>query len=336
MSLHLIENIEQAWPPAGWIDVHVAVALSGGADSVALLRGLVELRERHQGRGEVFAIHVNHHLRGDESDDDAAWCAELCRDLGVTLDVCHAEAASRRLDEGDGLESAARNERYRLLTELAEARGARYLATAHTYDDQIETVLFRLLRGTGLRGLAGIAPQRALTRSLTVIRPLLNCRRQEILAYLEELGQSYRTDNSNASREFMRNRIRNELLPLLRSEFSSNVDESIERLADQAGGVQSFIEGQAAQLLEISCEWNTAIGFALNTITLNTHPQLLIIETIRLAWRRAELPEQAMTHRWWRQLAELTAKGASTGVLNLPGNVRVERAGDVLVVNRVN
>jgi tRNA(Ile)-lysidine synthase len=132
----------------------------------------------------------------------------------------------------------------------------------------------------------------------------------------------------------MRNRIRNELLPLLRSEFRANVDDSIERLAEQAGEVRTLVESQAEHVMERSCEWTTAMGFALNTTTLNAYPPLLVIEALRLAWRRAEFPEQAMTYQWWRQLAELASRSASSSVLNLPGNVRAERTGEVLMIER--
>lgn len=330
----LVEKLSENWPPQAWQDVHLAVALSGGADSVALLRRLAELKRQHGGKGELIALHVNHQLRGKESDGDAQWCVEFCRSLEVACKVLEANVAERADADGDGLEAAARDERYRLLTEACERQGVRYLATAHSRDDNIETVLFRLLRGTGLRGLAGIATTRPLTHSLSVVRPLLSCSRAEIIEYLTVSGQDFRTDSSNASLEFTRNRIRNELLPMLRSEFNANVDESIERLAEQAGQLQSFMEGQASQLLEKSCEWTTDVGFALNTTTLNAYPPLLTVETLRLAWRRVGLPEQAMTHRLWGQLAGLVSGSASTGVLNMPGNIRAERAGDILVIER--
>jgi tRNA(Ile)-lysidine synthase len=330
----LVEKLAENWPADSWRDVHVAVALSGGADSVALLRGLEELKAEHGGKGELFVFHVNHQLRGAESDGDATWCVELCRSLEVPCEVLLAEVVERAAAKGDGLEAAAREERYRILTAACEQRGVRYLATAHTRDDNIETVLFRLLRGTGLRGLAGIAFSRPLTNSLSVVRPLLSSSRMEVIDYLASLGQDFRTDSSNASCDFTRNRIRNELLPMLRSEFSANVDESLERLAEQAGEVHTLLEQQASQLLESSCEWATTMGFALNTTTLNANLPLLITETLRLAWRRAGLPEQAMTHQWWCQLADLAAGIASTGVLNLPGNIRAERAGKQLVVER--
>jgi tRNA(Ile)-lysidine synthase len=332
--MDLGEKLNEGWPAEAWRDVHVAVALSGGADSVALLHGLAELKRQHDGKGKLLALHVNHQLRGAESDGDAAWCSELCRTLSLPCEVMRAEVAARADADGDGLEAAARQERYRLLTAACEQRGVRYLATAHTRDDNIETVLFRLLRGTGLRGLAGIASHRPLTNSLTVVRPLLACSRAEVVGFLRTLGQDFRTDSSNSSREFIRNRIRNELLPMLRREFSSNVDDAIERLAEQAGEVNEFLELAANKLLgEAQCQVSSG-AFQLNISAFGTRPSLVIREALRLAWRGAGLPEQAMTHQWWCQLAEFVKGNASNIVLNLPGNVRVERVGEVLVIER--
>jgi tRNA(Ile)-lysidine synthase len=323
-------------PPELWRDVHVGVALSGGPDSVALLRAARELKRQASGKGEVFALHVNHTLRGAESDGDAAWCKELCRQLNVALEVGAGNVTQRAVDDGDGLEAAARNERYRLLTEMAEARGARYLFFGHIRDDQVETVLFRILRGTGMRGLAGIAASRALTPSLTLLRPLLTCTRGEVMTYLDDCKQDYRFDSSNASSEFARNRIRTELLPLLREQYNAGVDEAVLRLAEQAGELQEYIETEAQAVLEGAREWVTPFGYALNTAALQKHSPSLIREVLRLAWREAQLPEQAMTHEWWTELANLTREGASDAVLNLPGSIRAEVAQGSLSIQRAS
>jgi tRNA(Ile)-lysidine synthase len=331
----LLQKFSTDASPHLWRDVHVVVALSGGPDSVALLRATVELKHVSGGKGNVFAVHVNHKLRGAESDCDAAWCGRLCDELGVSLQVLSAEVEARALADGDGLESAAREERYRVLTDAAEARGARYLFMGHTRNDHVETIVFRLLRGTGIRGLAGIPAIRTLTPSLTLCRPLIRCTRDEVLAYLAERGQPHRLDSSNTDRAFMRNRIRTELLPLLRTEYNAGLDEALVRLAAQAGELQAFVETQAKETLEAARKWTSAVGFAISTVALHDTPPLLVGEAIRLAWREAGLPEQAMTREWWNDLTRLTRRGASNRVLNLPGNVRAELyRGEVLVIER--
>ena len=149
-NLHaLVQKVARCWPFAAWRDVHVTVALSGGADSVALLRGLLELKQQTGGPGIIRAAHVNHHLREDSSTADEHWCRELCQQLEVPLQVLQADPLRASEASGDGVEAAARELRYRLLTQAAEGTGARYLTTAHTEDDQAETVLMRILRGSG-------------------------------------------------------------------------------------------------------------------------------------------------------------------------------------------
>lgn len=316
------KQIEQVWPGESWRGVHVTVALSGGADSVALLRAVLEIKQQVLGTGAVAALHVNHQLRGVESDADAAWCEQLCQELGVTLVLLSGDVARRASSDGDGIEAAARAERYELLTTAAENMGARYLAMAHTSDDQTETVLLRLLRGAGLRGLSGVPRSRALSPTLTLVRPLLDCSRETILSYLAGLSQTYRSDSSNLNTEHTRNRVRNELLPLLREQYNVEVDDALRRIAVQAEDAQRLIEGLAECLLE-NCQlakrdWE----FSLSANPLQGEPTIVVCEALRIAWRGAGLPEQAMSYRWWRRLAELASETASDEILNLPAGVR--------------
>ena len=178
----------------------VLLALSGGADSVALLCALRALGY------PVRAFHLNHCLRGAESDRDEAFCRALCERLGVPLTVERIDV--RAQTAGEGIEAAARRIRYERLA--AAAQGAK-IATAHTADDNLETMLFHLARGTGPKGLAGIPPVRD-----GVIRPLIGVERAQVEAYLAELGQDYVTDSTNLADSYTRNRIRHGVVPALR------------------------------------------------------------------------------------------------------------------------
>ncbi len=175
----------------------VLAALSGGADSVALLRALLALGY------PVRAFHLNHCLRGAESDRDEAFCRALCERLGVPLTVERIDVGAQTA--GEGIEAAARRIRYERL--VAAAQGAK-IATAHTADDNLETMLFHLARGTGPKGLAGIPPVRG-----DIIRPLIGAERAQVEAYLSELGQDFVTDSTNLSDDYTRNRIRHEVVP---------------------------------------------------------------------------------------------------------------------------
>ncbi|QDT00512.1 tRNA lysidine(34) synthetase TilS [Adhaeretor mobilis] len=341
----LPERLAASWPTKIWRDVHVLVAVSGGVDSMALLRLLLGLKHQAGGRGQLTAAHVNHQLRGEQSEADARWLAQQCQELEIPLEVLRADVTGLAKLQGDGLERAARDERYRLLTEAAERIGARYVAVGHHRDDQVETVLFRLLRGTGLLGLAGMQQQRALSTSVTLVRPQLEFSREELHGYLGKLGQDHREDASNTNSHFARNRLRNELLPLLREDFNAKVDQALLRTAQQAGEAYTAIHSQAEQVLTQSqtgqyqtdgaCESG---GFALLTGLLSTVETAVAIETLRIAWRNAGLPEQGMSDAWWRKLVQLAVRGEHSGQpklpaqVNLPGNLLARYEGGRLSV----
>jgi tRNA(Ile)-lysidine synthase len=212
----------------------VGAAVSGGADSVALLCLLLELRTE---LGIVLSVaHVNHKLRGEESQGDERFVAELARQHGLELHACEAPAGGRHSSEvGTGIEAAARELRYGFFRELARQGRVDKIATAHTIDDQAETVLLRMFRGTGIRGLSGIHPRivfeergRAFGE---LVRPLLGFRRSALQEFLREQGQRWREDSSNRDIAFLRNRVRHRLLPVVGEEFG---EAAIERMAELA------------------------------------------------------------------------------------------------------
>ena len=193
---------------------HVAVGVSGGADSVCLLQLLCELRKSMH--FHLTAVHVEHGIRGAESLADAAFVRQLCADWNVPLYTFSVDACHQAKTQHQSLEEAARELRYRCFYEACRKCGANRLAVAHHGDDCAETVLFHLSRGTGLRGLCGIVPVRELPeQKLTLIRPLLCVTKAELEAYLEQIGQEYRTDSTNADVTMSRNRIRSQVLPQL-------------------------------------------------------------------------------------------------------------------------
>src|SRR5262249_35984615 len=158
------------------------------------------------GEGRLILAHFNHRLRGGESDADQAFVEQLASELGLQIVVGRVESDLAAGGSGEGVEGAARRARDEFLTAKAGQSGARYVATAHTADDQVETVLFNLLRGTGLAGLAGIPRLRALAEAATIIRPMLDVTRAEVLDYLQLLGKAYRDDSTNRLEEYTRNR----------------------------------------------------------------------------------------------------------------------------------
>jgi tRNA(Ile)-lysidine synthase len=207
----------------------IAVAVSGGADSVALLRVLLELQQE---LGVVLsAAHFHHQIRGSEADADQHFVADLAHQFELEFHSGSADVPAYARESKLSLESAARELRHRWFLDLVEHRKADRIATAHTLDDQAETVLMRILRGTGVRGLAGIAPEH---RAKHLIRPLLCVSRAEVESYLKTLQQPWRSDSTNLDLSHTRNRVRHTLLPLLEKEFNPAIRSSLAELAEMA------------------------------------------------------------------------------------------------------
>jgi tRNA(Ile)-lysidine synthase len=313
------QRLAADWPPAGWQEVTVVVAVSGGADSVALLRALQALKTA--GAGRLIAAHCNHRLRGDASEGDAAFVKELCQRLRVPCEVGMVDVPAS--ERGDGLEAAARGARYAFLSQIAQQHGARYLATAHTADDQAETILHRIVRGTGLAGLAGIPRVRPLNPLTTLIRPLLWARRHEVLEYLSGLDQDFRQDATNLESRFTRNRIRLELLPQLAEQFNPAIVEALLRLGQLAGEAQEVLSSAADELFERAVSRMGSAGWRIDARPLHGQPRYLIREMLIGLWRQAGWPEQSMGLTEWQRLAELlTSEQPATHVL--PGNVTAQ------------
>jgi tRNA(Ile)-lysidine synthase len=242
----------------------VLVAVSGGADSVALLAALVALSSRY--RSELCVAHLNHQLRGDEARRDQQCSEMLAARLGVRSIVgCHAGLSGR-----SNLEARAREARYAFLTETAERQGCTKIATGHTLDDQAETVLMRLLRGTGGDGLAGI---RAV-RDGWVIRPLIECSRQQILAFLHAWELPYCSDSSNEDRRFLRNRVRHEVMPLLRS-INPDVARQLASTAAIVAGEAGVLEQRVAMLASMPLDGGSFPVSALGQVPAELHGRLL-------------------------------------------------------------
>jgi tRNA(Ile)-lysidine synthase len=216
----------------------LVVALSGGADSVALLDALALLRRPRGFR--LVAAHLDHGLR-EGSAADAAFCARLCARLDVPLRQGRADVRARAAREGFGLEDAARRERYLFLRRVRREERAAAIAVAHTRDDQAETLLLRLLRGAGASGLAAMRARRG-----RLLRPLLAVSREQVLAHLRERSLEWQEDPSNADPAHLRNRVRHELLPYLESRFNPAAREVLARaaslLADEAAHLRSEAE----------------------------------------------------------------------------------------------
>jgi tRNA(Ile)-lysidine synthetase-like protein len=271
--------------------------VSGGPDSVALLLALVGLG------GEPVVLHVDHGLRGEESREDAGFVRDLCEGLGVRCEV-----RGIRLEEGPNLQERARDERYRVAEEVADELDLRAIAAGHTADDVAETVLMNLARGTGLRGLSGIPPLQG-----RLVRPLIERTRREVLEYLAGLDQPYRTDPTNLTGKYARNRVRLEVLPVL-EELYPGAARNLARGAALAREDLEVIEDLAAGVIE---RRGVEVVLPLGGLS-RLHPALR-----RYALRRAYsmlLPDAPPLGSGLVE-AVLASVGEGTRTLDLPGGV---------------
>lgn len=239
----------------------VVVALSGGADSVALFNVLLSLREKYN--LSLYAAHVNHNLRGDEALRDESFVCEMCEKNSVELFVKSVNVKSLAAKQGIGTEMCGRNVRYEFFSELSKKLGSK-IATAHTASDNAETVLFNLARGAGLNGICGIQPVRD-----DIIRPLIYATREQVEGYCKENGLSFVTDSTNLTDDYTRNKIRHAVIPVLK-EINAGFENNVTNNSEMLRRINSFIELNAGETIErikikngYSCERLAALPTAL-------------------------------------------------------------------------
>ncbi len=266
----------ELWHPR----LRVLAAVSGGSDSVAMFLLLRQLAAA--GELELAGLaHVNHHIRPGASDADEAFCRALAARLGMPVLVADADVPSLAREHRQSLEVAARHARHRALADAATTLGADRIATAHTRDDQAETVLLHLTRGAGLSGARGIEP-----RSGALIRPLLNCARNDLRSWLTRRGEQWREDETNADLANPRNRIRHVVLPALRDAFNPAVDAALARFADILREDHAYLTVQAEEAASRMME-SRPDGVAIDSEALLRLPAALSRRVARLALETA-------------------------------------------------
>ena len=309
------QQFRENWPSELWNDVSLLVAVSGGSDSVALLRAVKVLQSQHESaRGRIEAAHFNHGWRSDASDEDEAFVRSLCASLQIRCHCGRSEHSAQK-------EQVARDERYDFLRKIAEQRGNRYLLLAHTANDQAETVLHRIVRGTGLKGLRGIPPRRRLSEAVTIVRPMIWAGRSDVLQYLSRLGQNYRNDASNSDPRFTRNRIRHELLPHLAQHYNPAIIDSLLRLSSLAAEADQEISELVVSELATCVVAQNEHKVELDRPELMSCSPFLQREILAKLWRQQGWPEQSMGFEQWHQLVVAIAEQRT---INVSGQIHVE------------
>ncbi len=284
----------------------VIVAVSGGADSVCLFHILLSLKERYS--LGLRAVHVHHGLRGEEADRDARFVETFCRDVSIPCKVVWVNASSYGKEHGLTVEEAGRELRYGILEQEAGVWGAAKIAVAHHQEDQAETILHHLFRGSGLKGLSGIPPVRG-----AVIRPLLCVGKKEILAYLEERHLEYCEDSTNFSTDYTRNRLRLYLIPEICAAVNEEAVEHIVQAGEKAACADRYFEQEAERIWrEHGLEEPPRCG--IETVVFQAQPEILKSYVVMQMVRRQTGSLKDVTSRHVNQICALADKRTGSSI----------------------
>ena len=324
LPVELTEVLEASLVRHDLSGARLLFAVSGGSDSVGLLRAAKEWARGAE--RQALVGHVNHGLRGGVCDADAAWVEALCASVGLESEVVQVSLAVA------SSEGAAREARYRALEGLADEHGCQAVVTAHTSDDQVDTVLHHVIRGAGMAGLSGMSELGRTPAGKVLVRPFLSVSREGIRKWLVERGQEWREDASNADTGFTRNRIRHELLPLLERDFNPRVREALLRVSRLASDTMAATLSTAEMLWEASVVERSQSRVRVRCDVLGTVNEVQVREVLRWGWRQQRWPEQAMGFDHWCRLAEVV--GGERTAVDCPGGVTARRQGGVMRLDR--
>lgn len=358
----LVGRIEHIWPPRDWAGLVIVAAVSGGADSVAMLRAIDCLMKnqttfsdadaavagcppetelaptskptsapRRRPVGRIVVAHFNHARRGSDSDDDQTFVEQLADQLGLEFVFARQQTA----DSDEATMAAARRD---FLRSTAMRLGARYVVLGHHGDDNVETMLHHLFRGSGPGGLCGMTtfhPDRA--SELVWARPMLFCHRAEILEFLQSIGQTFRDDASNRSVQYTRNWIRHEVMPRIKERFPA-ADRHIAATMGMLGSWRSAIESQAqtwtdqhvrsrAGEIEIAIGPDQPTASSINQPNDQPIDEAVVIAAMQMAWDRAGWGRGEMTQTHWSSVAAMIGGSPGIETMTLPGNIDARRSG---------
>lgn len=305
----------------------VLLGVSGGADSVCLLRVLLALRTRLGLNHTIVVAHVNHMLRGEEADADEVFTRTLCEKHGVEFYAYHKDIHAMAEALGISTEEAGRNYRYQVFEELSKEKGCHKIAVAHHRDDMAETVLLNMLRGSGIAGMAGIAPVRG-----KIIRPLLNVGRKDIEQYLDELGQDYVTDMTNLGTDYTRNKVRHILMPEM-EKLNPGAIEHIASFADDSRKIEEYLDRQTKEAYE-KAKIASEAGVKLSISVMKALDDIIIRRAIHCALAEVAGKRKDITRRHIEAVISVI-NGESGGFVNMPYEMIARKSYDELIIEKL-
>ncbi|MDX2035510.1 MAG: tRNA lysidine(34) synthetase TilS [Isosphaeraceae bacterium] len=304
---------------AGGVGPRWVVAVSGGIDSISMLHLLAETAQSTH--LELVVAHLDHGVRGEAAREDARFVERTALDLGIDCELGRWNPLRENHFESD-----ARIARYEWLAEVARRRRAHAIATAHTLDDQVETILHRFIRGTGIEGLRGIPSLRSSSDGIVIVRPLLEVSRRELTEFLEHRGIDHRVDETNQDIRHTRNRIRLDLIPGLEADFNPRVKEAIAGLGREVRAQHERQAPHIESLLRLTLVELSPRRCVFDLVPLRSIEPASQLALLRLAWRRAGFPLQGMSRGDWTRLLRVV-DGADSRI-DLPGRVAASTTHD--------
>ena len=309
----------------------ILLAVSGGADSTALLYAMCAIKAENVLGGGIICAHINHQLRGSESDGDEAFVVAQADKLNLAMTTKRLDVRGFARKNKLSIETAARRLRIESLLDIAEANDCKWVATAHQKDDNAETIIQRLVRGTGFRGLGGIWPVRKFTPAsccrktaagVGFVRPLLCVSRGEIVEYLSERNLKWREDRTNIDCSYRRNFIRHRLLPTLQQQCTGSIVEQLSELARSAQKFYSLVCSSAEKI------WPQLTDCAADKVTLDlksflVQPPAVKIEIVRRSLIHLGSGERDLTHRHYKKVLQLSQQKTNGKQIELPGGFAV-------------
>jgi tRNA(Ile)-lysidine synthase len=312
----------------------ILLAVSGGADSIALMYALHTLKAESLFDAELHCAHINHQLRGTKADSDEEFVIRLAKKLKLTVTTRRTDVREFARLKKLSIETAARRLRMEALIDIAKANNCSRIATAHQKNDNAETILQRLSRGTGFRGLGGIWPERVFADEIKIVRPLLCFRRDEIIEYLQQRNLKWRYDHTNADCTYKRNYIRHRLMPALQREFSGSIAEQLSQLAESARRYYNIVCDRADELWPSLANCDSG-RIVLDLKLLLSEPQPVKVELIRRGLANINCGERKLTQGHYEGILQLAGQNVTGRKMELPGGFAVRREyGNLIFSNR--
>ncbi len=316
-----IDKVESTIKKYGMLEKgdRVLVGLSGGPDSVTLLSALFSLKDKYG--VDIYVAHLDHGFRGEESAADSRFCEELTEKMGLEIICEQIDVPRIAKEKGISPEEAARFERYDFFKRVCGEKGIKKIAVGHNKDDQAETVIMRLVRGSGMAGLSGMNPLKVM-QGFKIIRPLIEISRREIEEFLKAGKLNCRRDSSNAKTIFTRNKVRRDLIPYLEKNFNPNVKEVLSNTAENLRMENDFLERFANRKFKsVSRIKNGEI--LIDIKRFKRQPEAIRKRILRAALKELKGDLRRLTYQHWKEMRELIDNRPVNSIVDLPGGVNI-------------